>query len=325
MMTYDYALSSGFAMTVHEGAKNPMRIGLVDIESDHAEDALRLFNRQRRWPGYEVVALWGAEADAARSQRLASEYGVAILASEPAAMVDKVDAVIIGARDARLHAAHALPYLNRGMPVFVDKPLALSVSDAEAMLDAAEATGALLLSGSALRWQADTVALKAQAAACGRVEKVIATGTFYPDSPYGGPAFYAVHSVELALEFAGQGIAYIAVVRATDAAMTITGRGRLADVEVRLVRPAEGQPSRFTVELTGQGGTAGGVIALPDDYMAPVYELFVGMIASGIAPLTRRELLAPVRVLEIVTATGLGRGRSHRSSRPAQSRPRPSR
>lgn len=283
-----------------------MLIGLVGIESDHAEDALRLFNRQKRWPGYEVVALWGAKADAARAQRLASEYGIAFVASEPAAMVDKVDAVIVGARDAGLHAAHALPYLNRGMPVFVDKPLALSVIDAETMLDAAEANGAPLLSGSALRWQTDTVALKAQAAACGRVEKVVATGTFYPDSPYGGPAFYAVHAVELALEFAGQGIADIVVVAAGETAMTITGRGRLAAVEIRLVRPAEGQPSRFAVELTGQGGTAGGVIALPDDYMAPVYELFVGMIARGIAPLSRRELLAPVRVLEIVNAARLG-------------------
>lgn len=283
-----------------------MRIGLVGIESDHAEDALRLFNREKRWPGYEVMALWGAEPDAARAQRLASEYGVGIVASEPAAMVDEVDAVIVGARDAGLHAAHALPYLNRGMPVFVDKPLALSVIDVEAMLDAAEASGALLLSGSALRWQTDTVALKAQAAACGRVEKVVATGTFYPDSPYGGPAFYAVHAVELALEFAGQGIADIVVVEAGEAAMTITGRGRLAAVEIRLVRPAEGRPSRFAVELEGQGGRASGVIALPDDYMAPVYEQFVGMTARGVAPLGRRELLAPVRVLEIINAARLG-------------------
>jgi predicted dehydrogenase len=279
-----------------------MRIGLVGIESDHAEDALRLFNRERRWPGYEVVALWGAAADTERAGRLARDYGIGTIAPEPAAMVDAVDAVIVGARDARLHAAHALPYLKRGMPVFIDKPLALSIADAEAMLDAAEASGALLLSGSALRWQADAVALKAKAATCGRVDKVIATGTFYPDSPYGGPAFYAVHAVELALEFAGQGIADITVVAASESAMTITGCGRLAAVEIRLVRPAEGEPSHFAVELEGQGGRAGGVIALPDDYMAPVYDQFVGMIERGTAPLSRRELLAPVRVLEIVNA-----------------------
>lgn len=282
-----------------------MRIGLVGVESDHAEDALRLFNREKRWAGYEVVALWGAEVDADRARRLAGEYGVGWIAPEPSAMVDKVDTVIVGARDGRLHAAHALPYLARGMPVFVDKPLALSVTDAEAMLDAAEASGALLLSGSALRWQTDVVALKAQAAALGRLDKVTATGTFYPDSPYGGPAFYAVHAVELALEFAGQGIADITVVDLSDTAMVITGRGRLAAVEIRLVRPAEGHPSRFSVELEGQGGKAGGIIALPDDYMAPVYDRFVGMIERGIAPLTRRELMAPVRVLEIVNAATL--------------------
>jgi predicted dehydrogenase len=277
-----------------------MRIGLVGIESDHAEDALRLFNREQRWPGYEVVALWGAAVDAARAQRLATGYGVGWIAPEPEAMTGRIDAVIVGARHAGLHAAHALPYLERGIPAFVDKPLALSVADAQTMLDAAEASRALLLSGSALRWQADAVALKAQATTLGRLTKVMATGTFYPDSEYGGPAFYAVHAVELALEFAGQGIADITVVEASDETMTITGRGRLADVEIRLVRPAEGQSSRFAVDLEGQGGKASREIALPDDYMAPVYAQFVGMIERGTAPLTRRELLAPVRVLEVV-------------------------
>lgn len=286
-----------------------MRIGLVGIESDHAEDALRLFNRQRLWPGFEVATLWAAARDTDRAGRLASEYGVDRFASEPAALVDQVDAVIVGARDGRLHAGHALPYLRRGLPVFVDKPLALSVSDAEAMLDAAGSHGALLLSGSALRWQVDTEALKAEATALGRLTKVTATGTFYPDSPYGGPAFYAVHAVELALEFAGQGIADIAVSEATSAAMTVTGLGRLAPVEIRLVRPAEGEPSRFEVRLEGLHGTAAREIALPNDYMAPVYAQFVGMIERGTAPLTRRELLAPVRVLEIVNAAGLASGR----------------
>jgi len=283
-----------------------MRIGLVGIESDHAEDALRLFNREQRWPGYAVVALWGAETDAERAGRLAAEYGVGFIVPEPSAMVDHIDAVIVGARHAGLHAAHALPYLERGIPVFVDKPLALSVADAETMLDAAEAGRALLLSGSALRWQADAVALMARAATLGRLTKVTATGTFYPDSEYGGPAFYAVHAVELALEFAGQGIADVTVVEASDHAMTITGRGRLAPVEIRLVRPAEGQPSRFEVDLEGQHGKTGSVIALPDDYMAPVYAQFVGMIERGTAPLTRRELLAPVRVLEIISAATPG-------------------
>jgi len=282
-----------------------MRIGLVGVDSDHAEDALRLFNRHRRFPGCEVVALWGSAADPDRARLLAARYGVGRIVPEPSAMLGQVDAVIVGDRDAALHAAHALPFLAAGLPVFVDKPLALSAGDAETMLDAAEASGALLLSGSALRWQADTMALKQRAGALGRLDKVTATGTFYPDSPYGGPAFYAVHAVELALEFAGQGIADISVIEASDEAMTITGRGRLASVEIRLVRPAEGHPSRFEVALEGQYGKAGAVIALPDDYMAPVYQQFVGMIERGTWPLRRSELLAPVRVLEIVNAARL--------------------
>jgi predicted dehydrogenase len=275
-----------------------MQIGLVGIEGDHAEDALRLFNRLGRFPGFAVAALWGAEADAGRTQLLASTYGAGSIVAEPEAMLGKVDAVIVGDRDGSRHAAHALPFLEAGIPVFVDKPLACSVADAEAMLDAARTSGALLLSGSALRWQADAWDLKRQVAAKGQTRKITATGTFYPESPYGGAAFYAVHTVELALEFAGQGIEEIVVTEATGDRLTIVGRAPLGEVEMRCLRPSHGEAARFEIALEAQHGNVVGEIALPRDYMAPVYEHFVTMLKRGVAPLSRGELLAPVRVLE---------------------------
>lgn len=273
-----------------------MRLGLVGIESDHAEDALRMFNREGRYPGIGVAALWGAEADRARARLLAHCYGVAEIVDEPHGLRGKVDAVIVGARDGRLHLAHALPFLEDGLPVFVDKPLACSLADAEQMLDAAAASGAPILSASALRWQADTDRLKRSG---GPLERVVVTGSFYPDSPFGGSIFYGVHTVELALELAGAAIEDAEVALATDEAMTITGRVGPTQVEMRMVRPAQGEGTSFRAELVSAAGTSGGPVNLPKNYMAPVLDRFVAMLRSSVVPMTRDELLSPVRILEL--------------------------
>lgn len=272
-----------------------MRIGLVGTESDHAEDALRMFNREERFPGFRVAALWGAEADHARTRRLARRYDVAEIVAGPDALLGKVDAVVVGARDGRLHLGHALPYLEAGLPVFIDKPLACSVADAHKLLDTSAAAGAPMFSASALRWQADTDKLKL----AGPFEQVIVTGSFHPGSPHGGSSFYAVHSVELALELAGARIEDIEVRQATAEAMTIAGHTGTTQVEMRLILPAEGEGSTFRAQLMARGETSGGRVNLPPDYMAPVLQRFVGMLKSGVSPLTRDELLAPVRVLEL--------------------------
>lgn len=273
-----------------------MRIGLVGTESDHAEDALRMLNREGRYPGFTVAALWGAEADRARTRLLAHCHGVAEIVAEPDGMLGKVDAVIVGARDGRLHLQHALPYLEAGLPVFIDKPLACSVADAQQLLDAATATRAPVLSASALRWQADTEQLKRTT---GPFEQVAVTGSFYPDSPYGGSIFYGVHTVELALELAGAGIEDLEVTLATADALTIAGRVGATQVEMRMIRPAEGEGTSFRAELASPAGRTGGPVNLPKDYMAPVLDRFVAMLKSGVAPLSRDQLLAPVRVLEL--------------------------
>ena len=67
-----------------------MRIGLVGTESNHAEDALRMFNRKGRHPGFAVAALWGS--DASRTEELAERYGVSEIAAAPDELY--IDAIV---------------------------------------------------------------------------------------------------------------------------------------------------------------------------------------------------------------------------------------
>lgn len=56
------------------------------------------------------------------------------------------DAVIV-ATPSETHAAVALPYIERGIPTFIEKPMATSLADAERIRDAASRSGATVFVG----------------------------------------------------------------------------------------------------------------------------------------------------------------------------------
>jgi len=87
-----------------------------------------------------VVAI--AASDEARAQKLASEAGVAKGYGDWRALVEdpEVDAVAIATMPA-LQARVALRALQLGKPVFAEKPMASTLADARAMLDAAQQSG----------------------------------------------------------------------------------------------------------------------------------------------------------------------------------------
>ena len=66
-------------------------------------------------------------------------------------LLDRVDAVTV-AVPTELHRAVALPFLERGIPVLVEKPMARSLAEADDMIAAARASGAVLAVGQTERF-----------------------------------------------------------------------------------------------------------------------------------------------------------------------------
>ena len=56
------------------------------------------------------------------------------IVDHPQDMLESVDAVLLARDDAENHYDNALPFLKSGIPVFIDKPFALSLDDANRML-----------------------------------------------------------------------------------------------------------------------------------------------------------------------------------------------
>jgi predicted dehydrogenase len=91
------------------------------------------------------------------------------------------------------HKQQALPFLERGKPVFVDKPLAESTADAMAMVQAAQANGTVISSCSAMRYDKGLMELVEELeGSLGRPRIVTVCSPCYQDL-----ARYSVHGIEI--------------------------------------------------------------------------------------------------------------------------------
>lgn len=115
-----------------------LRWGLIGA-SDVA--ATRMIPAMRRM-GHDVTAVGDPTADwaATYAERNGIPVGCAV---EDLVARDDVDAVYISTKN-EFHRDHAILAAQAGKHVLAEKPLALSVEDGQAMLDAAEAAGVIL-------------------------------------------------------------------------------------------------------------------------------------------------------------------------------------
>ena len=91
------------------------------------------------------------DRDEGRARTLADRFGCAWTTSLDEVASSDVDAVTIATPD-HLHADPALTMLRAGKHVLVEKPLATSVAEALAMMEAAEAAGFKLMVDFHARW-----------------------------------------------------------------------------------------------------------------------------------------------------------------------------
>ena len=99
-------------------------------------------------PGVELTMV--VDIDPARAKATAEEVDTEF-ACDVASLDGRVDAVTLAVPTASHHAV-ALPLLRRGISVLVEKPIARSVGEADELIAAAAASGAVLAVGHAERY-----------------------------------------------------------------------------------------------------------------------------------------------------------------------------
>jgi len=103
-------------------------------------------------PGARVTHLWAQDRAVARHIAAASRIPAVVENYQD--MVGQVDAVLLARDDAENHLAMSVPFLDAGLPIYIDKPVALSLEVLD-KLYAHQRYPGQLFSCSALRYSAD--------------------------------------------------------------------------------------------------------------------------------------------------------------------------
>ncbi len=273
-----------------------IRIGIVGSDNSHALAYSRLANVDRvLGDRCRVVALWGDDPD--RTRAVARDGQIPTVHDDPEGFVDAVDLALVVDRHGDLHAGHALPFLSRGIPVYVDKPLAIRIDDGERILAAARRSGCPVTSFSALRFGPATDALADDLERIGAVRAAHFAGPCDFESQYGGPFFYATHVAEVALRVIGEDVESLIARR----------HGKTVAVQVDWTGGAIATFSylgdaayHFHATLFGTEGMTAREILGGDGAYTEALRKLVDMAETGVPPLTDSQLLRPIRVVHAI-------------------------
>jgi len=135
----------------------PVRIGVIGAGA--AAEGIHL-PALARLAGIETVAIVDPARD--RAEHVRRTFGVASSYGDYRDAIPHIDAAILGIPH-QLHAPVAIDLLNAGVHVLVEKPMALTTAECDAMIDAAERSRTLLAVGllrrfaPTLRWTKDAL------------------------------------------------------------------------------------------------------------------------------------------------------------------------
>jgi predicted dehydrogenase len=270
-----------------------VKIGIIGSENSHTIAIAKTINIDKRVPGFTVDYVWGETDELA--QKAAAEGQIPNIVADSISMLGKVDAVLVDHRHAKYHLEAVWPFVDKGVPTFVDKPFCYRSEEGRRFLDMANERGTPVTSFGVVPRQASVAGIKSKLATLGAIQ----TGTTYGpcdiESEWGGVFFYGVHQVELALDVFGYDVSAAVVTRNGDnaAGQLLYPSGLV--VTMALVKD---NLHTFGVSAVGLDGIhIEQVVYDADAYLAGI-QTFTTMFKTGVRPFTDEQLLKPIQVLE---------------------------
>ncbi len=176
------------------GTGKKVRVGIIGAENSHTVGFGNIFNKEKKFPGVEVVAVWGETDEFAA--KAAQAGGIPKIVKKQEELLGMIDALIIDHRHPKYHAQAAVPFIQARIPAFVDKPFTYRVDEARELLELAEKCKTPITCLSSVGCGPGPEDMAAQVKELGELTSIVVTGPAEIDSKYGGIFFYGVHIVE---------------------------------------------------------------------------------------------------------------------------------
>ncbi|MCW3111257.1 MAG: oxidoreductase domain protein [Segetibacter sp.] len=217
--------------------QNGTRVGIIGLDTSHSVAFTKSLNSPGAGPefgGYKVVAAYpkGSNDIETSVKRIpgyieeVKKLGVEIVGSVEE-LLKKVDVVLLETNDGRPHLEQAMKVIKAGKPMFIDKPVAASLTDVIAIYAAAKQNNVPIFSSSSLRYMESV-----QDVVKGKVGAVLGADTFSPatlEKSHPDFFWYGIHGVEILFSVMGAGCKEVSRVHTkdTDIVVGIWNDGRV--------------------------------------------------------------------------------------------------
>ncbi len=209
-----------------------VRLGIVGFDTSHCVEFTKRLNHKMieedLWvDGARVVLGWAGssamldqEAIQDYQKTLTDELGVELV-ENPQDMVGQVDGVLIESLDGSVHYERALPFVEAGVPCYVDKPFTCSLSQARELARLATEKNVPLFSASSLRYAVEIQELHASREQTGEVvgAEAYSPCSLHPRNP--GLFNYGIHAVETLFALMGPGCRSVRTIWQEGAEVTV--------------------------------------------------------------------------------------------------------
>ena len=181
------------------------KVAILGCENSHANIFLNAIFHDKLVDDVEIVGVYGYDPiDTDAAQKLHEKFGVYV-AENYDEFVGKVDGVIITARHGDHHYKYAKPYIEAGIPMFIDKPITCTEEDAKAFMADLKAHNVPVCGGSvcALTPYVNELKKAVREGAYGKVYGGFTRAPMNVNNPYGGFFFYTQHLAEVTMDIFG--------------------------------------------------------------------------------------------------------------------------
>jgi hypothetical protein len=206
-----------------------IKLGVLDFDTSHAVEFTKRLNqkgvaKEQFVDGASVVVACAGESKLSPERipgfvKEMQKLGVPLV-EKPTDMIGKVDGMLIESLEGGVHLERARPFLEAGIPCFIDKPFTCSVADARKIADLATKHKTQVFSSSSLRYAPEVVAFNADE----KKGKVIGALSYGP-APYApikdvprnpGLFHYGIHPAEVLYTIMGPGCVRVSCVHEKD-------------------------------------------------------------------------------------------------------------
>lgn len=268
-----------------------LRLGIVGAENSHAAGVARQCNVDKTVKGVRVTHIWGEKRSFA--EKTAEAGDIETIVKTPTDMIGEIDCVMVDHRDTKYHIPAATPFVEAGVPTFVDKPLSAKLSEAKRFLELRSELDVPVTSFSAVPLQKSVKKHKKALRDLGPIRTLAVHGPADYRSKYGGVVFYACHAVETLVELMAPEVKQVvATTNKPNCAAVLT----CADGLTVTLNFHDGGPGVWALSAVGENGLHQGPIDFQGGEIAT--KTFVKMFKTGKEPYDDRRLLAPVAILE---------------------------